>query len=70
MVQLDGTNPSPNPNPNQVQLDGSWSKGEVVRIVQRRGQAALSVSVEDGATRNYAQKDEGKTWRRVAPAIG
>ena len=53
-----------------VQLDGSWSKGEVVRIVQRRGQAALSVSVEDGATRNYAQKDEGKTWRRVAPAIG
>ena len=53
-----------------VQLDGSWSKGELVRIVQRRGQAALSVSVEDGATRNYAQKDEGKTWRRVAPAIG
>ena len=27
-------------------------------------------AVEDGATRNYAQKDEGKTWRRVAPAIG
>jgi len=53
-----------------VQVDGSWSKGEVVHIVQRRGQTAVSVSVEDGATRNYSQKDEGKTWRRVAPAVG
>ena len=53
-----------------VQVDGSWSKGEVMHIVTRRGQSAVSVSVEDGATRNYSQKDEGKTWRRVAPAVG
>ena len=53
-----------------VQVDGSWVKGEVVHIVQRRGQSAVGVSVDDSATRNYSQKDEGKSWRRVAPAVG
>ena len=51
--------------------DGAWVKGEVVHVAARRGHATLTVR-EDGPyskVHSCTQRDEGKTWRRIGPAV-
>ena len=49
--------------------DGTWVKGQVVQVSARKSQATLTVRVSGGAVHSCAQKDEGKTWKRIGPAV-